>query len=195
MLRFDFIKSRFFAAPLAAFVLSAAPASESAQAADQPLLSLLDMTLERLHIARQVALSKWDSGKPVEDLARETEVIQAAAEEARAAGVSTQFATHFFADQIEANKLVQYALLSQWNRDAKAPDEKRLDLREDIRPELDRLQRGLIKTLADTATLRSQRDCRAQLSRAMSSYVSRGALTPLYAVAMERALARACDQG
>ncbi|OBR49206.1 chorismate mutase [Paraburkholderia tropica] len=194
MLKFDFIKPRFLAAPLAPILLSMAPASESAQAGDQPLLSLLDMTLERLQIARQVALSKWDSGQPVKDLPRETEVIRAAAEEARAAGVSTQLATHFFADQMEANKLVQYALLSDWFRAAKAPNEKRLDLRQDIRPELDRLQRGFIKALADTETLRSRDDCRAQLARAMSSYVSQRALTPLYAVAMERALARACDQ-
>ena len=102
MLKFSFHKSRFLVTPLAAVLLFAAPPSESAPADNQPFLPLLDMTVARLHIARQVALSKWDSRKPVEDLPREADVIKAAAEEARSLGVPTQLATHFFADQIEA---------------------------------------------------------------------------------------------
>jgi chorismate mutase len=121
MLKFCFHKSRFLVTPISAVLLFAAPASEGAQAGNQPLLPLLDMTAARLHIARQVALSKWDSHKPIEDLPREADVIEAAAEEARAVGVPTQLATHFFADQIEANKLVQYALLAQWHGEGRAP--------------------------------------------------------------------------
>ncbi|CAB3762731.1 chorismate mutase [Paraburkholderia humisilvae] len=194
MLKFSFDKSRFLISPLAAALLFAAPPSYSAPSNGQAFLPLLDMTVARLHIARQVALSKWDSRKPVEDLPREAEVIKAAAEEARSLGVPPQLATHFFADQIEANKLVQYGLLAQWHRDGHAPDEKRVDLKKDIRPELDRLQQGFIKTLADTTTLRAQPDCSAQLAQATQAYVVSHALDPLYAVAMDRALARVCEQ-
>jgi chorismate mutase len=193
MLKFSFHKSRFLVTPLAAVLLFAAPPSESAPADNPPILPLLDMTVARLHIARQVALSKWDSHKPVEDLPREADVIKAAAEEARALGVPTQLATHFFADQIEANKLVQYGLLAQWHRAGHAPDEKRVDLKKDIRPELDRLQQGFIKALADTKTWRAQADCSAQLARATQDYVASHALDALYAVAMDRALARVCE--
>jgi chorismate mutase len=129
----------------------------------------------------------------VEDLPREADVIKAAAEEARALGVPAGLATHFFADQIEANKLVQYGLLAQWHRAGHAPDEKRVDLKKDIRPELDRLQQGFIKALADTKTLRAQPDCSTQLARATQEYVANHALDPLYAVAMDRALARVCE--
>ncbi|CAB3767930.1 chorismate mutase [Paraburkholderia solisilvae] len=195
MLKFSFDKSRFMVSPLAvAALLFAAPPSHSAPADSQAFLPLLDMTVARLHIARQVALSKWDTRKPVEDLPREAEVIKAASEEARALGVPPQLATHFFADQIEANKLVQYGLLAQWHRDGRAPDDKRVDLKKDIRPELDRLQQGFIKVLADTKTLRAQPDCGAQLARATQEYVASHALDSLYAVAMDRALARACEQ-
>ncbi|MFC0397632.1 chorismate mutase [Paraburkholderia rhizosphaerae] len=193
MLKFSFDKSRFIITPLAAALLFAAPPSYSAAADGQTFLPLLDMTVARLHIARQVALSKWDSHKPVEDLPREAEVIKAAAEEARSRGVPPQLATHFFADQIEANKLVQYGLLAQWRRDGRAPDDKRVDLKKDIRPELDRLQQGFIKSLADTKTLRAQPDCSAQLARATQDYVASHTLEPLYAIAMDRALARVCE--
>src|ERR1700754_1855793 len=142
MLKFCFEKSRFIISPLAAALLFAAPPSWSAPSGEAAFLPLLDMTVARLHIARQVALSKWDSQKPVEDLPREAQVIQAAVDDARARGVPPLLASHFFADQIEANKLVQYGLLAQWHRAGRAPDEKRVDLAKDIRPELDRLQKG-----------------------------------------------------
>jgi chorismate mutase len=145
-----------------------------------------------LHIARQVALAKWDTRKPVEDLPREAKVIEAAADEARALGVPPVLATHFFSDQIEANKLVQYGLLAQWRRDGRAPDERRVDLAKDIRPQLDNLQEKFIRALADTTALRAQPDCDAQLARATQEYVSSHALDELYALAMDRALARVC---
>src|SRR6201991_1863909 len=142
MPNFCFRKSLFFVSPFAAVGLFATPPSYSARADGLAFLPLLDMTVARLHIARQVALSKWDSQKPVEDLPREAQVIQAAVDDARARGVPPLLASHFFADQIEANKLVQYGLLAQWHRAGRAPDEKRVDLAKDIRPELDRLQKG-----------------------------------------------------
>jgi chorismate mutase len=194
MLKFSFDKSRFIVSPLAAaMLLSAALPSHSAPADGGAFLPLLGMTVARLHIARQVALSKWDSQKPVEDLPREAEVIKAAAEEARALGVPPRLATRFFSDQIEANKLVQYGLLAQWRRDGHAPDDKRVDLKKDIRPELDRLQQGFIKALANTKALRAQSDCGTQLARATQAYVATHALDSLYAVAMDRALARVCE--
>jgi chorismate mutase len=71
MLKFSFDKSRFIVSPLAAaMLLSAALPSHSAPADGGAFLPLLGMTVARLHIARQVALSKWDSQKPVEDLPR-----------------------------------------------------------------------------------------------------------------------------
>ena len=49
--------------------------SASALAAPPTLEPLLNSIAERLEIADQVALSKWDSKKPVEDKKREQEVI------------------------------------------------------------------------------------------------------------------------
>jgi chorismate mutase len=107
--------------------------------------------------------------------------------------VPPKLATNFFADQIEANKLVQYGLLAQWRRAGRAPDERRVDLAKDIRPELDRLQEGFIRALADTKTLRGQPECNVQLARATQDYVTSHALDSLFAIAMDRALARVCE--
>lgn len=171
---------------------SSLPSSESVQPDKQPFLQLLYMIAARLHIAHQVALSKWDSNKPVEDAPREADVIGVATEQACALGVPVEFAAHFFSDQIEANKLVQYGLLARWNSEGHAPQDKRADLTHDIRPELDRLQRGFINILAETRDLRLRPDCNEQLSLAIQDYLARHALDPLYAVAMGRALAHAC---
>lgn len=195
MLKFCFYKSRFLITPLAAALQFSAFPSEAAHANNPPLIALIDMTVARLNIARQVALSKWDSHQPVEDLPREADVIAAAGEEARAAGLPEHFARQFFADQIEANKLVQYGLMAQWHRAAQAPDDKRLDLKNDIRPMLDRIQSGFIQALVDMKTWRARADCSAQLAQATQAYIQSHDQDPLYAVALDRALARVCAQG
>ncbi|GAB7523116.1 chorismate mutase [Paraburkholderia sp. 2C] len=194
MLRFCFHKSRFIVSPLAVVIAFSMPRAEAAPTSMPQFLPLLDMTATRLHIARQVALTKWDSRKPVEDLPREADVIKAAVEEASTLGVPARLAARFFADQIEANKLVQYVLLAQWRRAGRAPDEKRVDLAKDIRPKLDVLQQGFIQVLADMKTLRAAQDCDVQLARATQEYVASQGLDSLYAHAMDRALARVCEK-
>ncbi|TGP40087.1 chorismate mutase [bacterium M00.F.Ca.ET.228.01.1.1] len=165
IMKFRSWRFRLLTSLLAAVMLSASLSAPAASGNASALSALLDMTAARLRIARQVALSKWDSGKPVEDVSRESAVIAAAVEEARANGVSTNLAAHFFADQIEANKLVQYALLAEWLRSGQAPGDARADLAKEIRPELHRLQEGFIHVLAQSGQLRDRADCRARFSR------------------------------
>jgi len=156
---------------------------------------LIELTVTRLSIAKQVALVKWDSRSAIEDLPREEEVLATARMEARAAGISDQEATHFFSDQIEANKLVQYGLHAQWRRIGGAPDEPRADLASDIRPRLDGLQKEFLQVLVSTRDLRTKQGCGERLAREMQLYVTSRALEPLYGLAVERALARVCVEG
>ncbi|WP_431272907.1 chorismate mutase [Burkholderia contaminans] len=179
---------------LATVMLSTSPSAAVPPGNASTLSALLDLTAARLRIARQVALSKWDSGKPVEDLSRESAVIAAAVKEARANGVPAKLAVHFFTDQIEANKLVQYALLAEWRRSDHAPDDARADLEKEIRPELDRLKGGFIHVLARSGEFRDRTDCGERISRATREYVATHALNSLYALAMDRALARVCER-
>ena len=160
---------------------------------DQALTPLFDATAGRLQIARLVVLAKWDSHQAIEDPAREEVVISTAANQAAAQGLSRTFAVRFFSDQIEANKVVQYGLLSNWRRAGTAPDEPRPNLVEDIRPRLDRLQVDFIQQLVATQDLRKEEDCPTRIARASSHYAAEHHLDALYVVAFDRALAQVCQ--
>lgn len=153
---------------------------------------LIDVVSGRLTIADQVALIKWDTGKPIEDLPREQAVIAAAVRNAAAYRLSGTYAAAFFADQIEANKLIQYGLLANWHRSGSAPQVPRADLQKTIRPELDALDAHLLQALSAAAQLRSAPDCANALARSIRSYAVEHHYDPLHAVALDRALARVC---
>lgn len=162
----------------------------AARAADAPaaLAPLLASIGERLDIADQVALSKWDSHKAVEDRPREQQVIAGAASQAATYHLGQEVVEPFFAAQIEANKLVQYARLSTWHLQGKAPDTPRADLVGQIRPQLDRLQKRLLQQLADFSPHRTDPQCPQWLAQANKT----SSTDPLRQLAMIRATAELC---
>ena len=97
-------------------------------------------------------------------------------------------AEQFFAAQIEANKLVQYTHLSDWQFQGKAPDDPRPDLVQQIRPRLDELQKRLLQQLADFTPLRTDPKCRQWLAEAVHEPLN----DPLRQLAMIRATAELC---
>src|SRR5215468_8970062 len=88
------------------------------------LQPLVEITAQRLVIAEQVALAKWDSGAPVEDVSREAQVISDATKKGEARGLDQVSVLDFFKAQIEASKLVQYSSLAEWSRVGTAPAHK-----------------------------------------------------------------------
>ncbi|MGJ7491429.1 chorismate mutase [Variovorax sp. ZT4R33] len=156
---------------------------------------LVDLSAARLEISRQVALTKWDSGFPVADPPgdpREQQVIAAAAAEAANRGVSPELASAFFADQIEASKLVQIALMTRWRRAGEAPAEPRADLSGQLRPALDRLRPMFIDELKAAQRLREAPDCRTRLANATADLARARQMAPLFVTALDRGLARVC---
>jgi chorismate mutase len=123
------------------------------------LAPLLATISERLSVADQVALTKWDSGKPIQDSPREAQVIAAAAKLAPTYNLGEPEVSQFLAAQIEANKLVQYALLATWHEAGKAPETPRPDLVGQIRPQLDQLQTRLLRDYAAFAPWRKDPQC------------------------------------
>ncbi|HGM5582567.1 TPA: chorismate mutase [Pseudomonas putida] len=109
---------------------------------------LLDSIERRLDVAQAVALHKWDRQQPVQDSPREQQVLLNVSQLAPEHGLDPARATQFFSDQIEANKLRQYHLLTQWHLLEMAPDTPRQDLASEIRPRLDLLQGQLLDALA-----------------------------------------------
>jgi len=165
-----------------------APAKEGA------FTPLLRHLADRLVTADQVALSKWDSGKSVYDPEREAQVIANVSTEAPAYGLAPTDVGGVFADQIEANKEVQYALLNDWRRAGTAPAEQRQSLPDVIRPKLDGLQKSILKTLHDAAPARSQADCPMQVAHEIERVAREKSLDTLHRIALDRATARLCLQ-
>jgi len=129
------------------------------------LAPLIQTISERLSIADQVALTKWDSGKPIQDSLREQQVIANAAKLAPAYKLNAEDVSQFLAAQIEANKLVQYTLLANWRAVGKAPNTARPDLVNQVRPQLDRLQIRLLQNFADFAPYRHDPQCPTWLNQ------------------------------
>ncbi|WP_017529545.1 chorismate mutase [Pseudomonas fluorescens] len=168
------------------FVFALLFISATASAAPPTLQPLLDSIAERLAIANQVALSKWDSHKAVEDKKREQEVIASVIAQAPSYKLDPAAAEQFFATQIEANKLVQYTRLNDWQQMGKAPDLPRPDLSGQIRPQLDLLQKRLLQQLADFTPHRKDPQC--------PHWVALATLEPMHEPLMQIALARATGE-
>jgi chorismate mutase len=165
-----------------------------AQDASEKLQPLVETSARRLGIAQQIALAKWDSQAPVEDVAREAQVITAAAKDGESRGLDRAFVADFFAAQIEANKLVQYSLLANWRRVGMAPAHKPINLAATIRPELDEMQKDLIKELADTTAIRGSALCHADTAKAVAKYLAahKQDAGSLQGIALDRAMAATC---
>lgn len=113
-----------------------------------PLDPLLDSIEQRLDIAQAVALHKWDQRQPVQASTRERQVLESVRRAAPDHQLPPDRAQAFFADQMEANKLLQYSALSSWQLKQQAPATQRQDLAQQLRPRLDRLQAELLDRLA-----------------------------------------------
>jgi chorismate mutase len=166
-----------------------------AQSATDQLQALVDASASRLDIAEQVALAKWDVHGAVEDTLREAQVIAGAVRDGVSRGLDGTAVASFFRAQIEANKLVQYALLAQWHRNGGAPAHASVDLATDIRPRLDQLQLTLVSELANTASLRASEACPVALTKAVQTHLAarHHSVGPLSVIALDRALAATCN--
>ncbi len=169
-------------------LLLTALAQPAFAAAPSTLAPLLDSVQQRLEIAPKVALTKWDSHKPVLDAPRERDVIAGAGKLAADYQLDGALAEQFFAAQIEANKLVQYGLLAQWNQAGSAPTTPRVDLGKEIRPQLDVLQKQLLQRLSAFAPSRNDPQCPRWVAAAIQARNT----DPLQSLALTRATGELC---
>ncbi|UGX00650.1 chorismate mutase [Pseudomonas aeruginosa] len=158
-----------------------------AQPLSPALQQLLSLSSQRLQLADQVAQSKARSGKAVQDSPREKQQLQMLAGQAGSHGVGAEQVRLLFAAQIEANKLVQYRLLSRPLPDAG----QAVDL-ERIRNRLSQLNLELLRGYAPAlAELRGD-DCRPRLNQALQRQVRDDRLDELHAIALSRAAGDLC---
>lgn len=160
---------------------------------DHSLLALADVAAQRVLLADTVAAAKWGTAAPINDSVREQVVLDAAAAKATQLGVDPAFVRTVFADQIEANKTVQYGLYSQWRAHPDQAPTTRPDLGQ-VRPILDRITDQLLVDLKTTAQVRTEPSCAGQLAETRHHVEHTRHLDPLHEDALIRALSSLCRE-
>lgn len=170
---------------------SAAPASATTHSPYGQLRPLAALSAERLATGDLVAAAKWGTGGPVDDPAREQEVLRAVAEQARQLGADPAVTVRFFRDQIEASKLVQRGLHRAWEADPGRAPTERPDLGQ-VRKEINRINHELVQALADSPQARSAPYCAPLLTAAAVRVRHERHLDALHTGALARSLRSVC---
>ncbi|MGA4787385.1 gamma subclass chorismate mutase AroQ [Nocardia sp. AB354] len=176
------------------------PQAQAAPAeGDRSALSpLVELVLRRLNTADAVAAAKWTAsqrtGQPpvVDDPAREAQVYDAMAAAGTRSGLPQDWVRQVFAGQIEANKTVQYGLLTRWRFDpaaAPAPDASDLAA---VRPVIDEVNGEILNQLAAHRTVLTAPDCAQQLAAAVFPALTSGRVDALHGAALVRATVTLC---
>ncbi|WP_017586930.1 chorismate mutase [Nocardiopsis ganjiahuensis] len=170
---------------------AAALASPASTAPPADFDTLVGLSAERLETAEAVAAAKWHTGSPVDDPAREEQVLEAAREQAERSATDPEHAAAVVRDQIEAHKTVQHTLHARWTvLPDRAPAEEP-DLSE-VRPELDRITSGLVRELAATERGRARADCPARLALSADRDARERGSDAVHTAALTRSLASVC---
>ncbi len=150
------------------------------------------LAAQRLLVVDQVAAAKWSRGLPVQDPARESQVIGAATAEARSLGVDPQQADRFFRDQLAAADSVEQALYDRWDADpSQAP--ATADDPAAYRAALDTLDSRLAHALADTAAVRADRLCGLRAGLETVQVSGELHLDVVHRAGLTQALGSVCD--
>ncbi|WP_435603870.1 chorismate mutase [Streptomyces sp. bgisy130] len=174
---------------------TAPPAQPTAPAAAHSpyaqLRPLATFSAERLATADLVAAAKWGTDSPIDDPAREQEVLKSVADQARQLGADPAATTRIFRDQIEANKVVQRGLFRQWEANPAQVPTERPDLQE-VRKEINRVNGELVRAIAASPRARSAPSCTPLLTTAAARVSAERKLDGLHAVALARSLRSVC---
>ncbi|MEV2250345.1 gamma subclass chorismate mutase AroQ [Streptomyces sp. NPDC050147] len=154
---------------------------------------LADLAAQRLATADLVAAAKYGTDSPIDDPAREKQVLDDVARQARELGADPEATVRIFRDQIEANKMVQRELHRRWDADpSQAPTpEERPDLAE-VRKEINRVNGELVRGIAASSAARTAPSCRGLVVAAGVRVRSERQLDELHAMALGRALRSVC---
>ncbi|MFF9483052.1 chorismate mutase [Streptomyces sp. NPDC014733] len=171
---------------------AATPAGEAAARSPyRQLRPLAALSAERAALGDLVAAAKWGTGAPIDDPAREQEVLDAVAAQATQLGADPEATRRIFRDQIEASKVVQRGLYRLWTADpARAPRE-RPDLAV-VRTEINRVNVSLVRAVAASSGARSARFCPVVLGAATDGVRYEQRLDALHTRALGRAVRSVC---
>ncbi|MEW2524264.1 chorismate mutase [Streptomyces sp. NPDC047071] len=155
------------------------------------LRTVAALSADRLATADLVAAAKYGTGSPIDDPAREQQVLDAVARQAVAVGGDPEATVRVFRDQIEANKLVQRALHRKWDADPSTAPGERPDLGT-VRERINRVNGELVRALAVSTPARTAPYCAGLLTAAALHVRHEKVLDPLHTTALRRALPSVC---
>ena len=145
----------------------------------------------RLATADAVAAAKWGTSSPLDDPAREAQVLGAVASQAADEGLSAGRVQQIFRDQIEANKEVQRALFGWWSVAPGAAPTVRPDLTQ-VRPVIDRQNTDILLQLREQEAVLAGPGCVPALVDAAVAVTAEQRLDPLHQATLARALVSIC---
>ena len=145
----------------------------------------------RLATADAVAAAKWGTSSPIDDPAREAQVLGAVASQAADEGLSAGRVQQIFRDQIEANKEVQRALFGWWSVAPGAAPTVRPDLTQ-VRPVIDRQNLDILLQLREQEAVLAGPGCVPALVDAAVAVAAEQRLDPLHQATLARALVSIC---
>jgi serine protease Do len=128
-------------APPAASVRGAATPAERVDA-------VLWAMSKRLLLMPEVARAKWNSGQSIHDPAREAQQLDRLVEQSRQHQLPAETVRHFFAAQMSAARRLQENLFEDWRRTDAREFEGVADLRDTLRPAIDRTSLDLLAAFA-----------------------------------------------
>lgn len=186
--------------PAAVTAATSTPAaSATADASAAPAIpqgafdEVLGLVVERLATGDSVAASKYFSGQPVTDEAREKAVLDAAAARADEVAASPEYIALVFTDQISASKEVQQALLDSWASGAAPAPATAPDLATEVRPILDRITQGLVPALGAVEQYRSDPGCAAAVETSVATASAATTASATALAALPTAIVHLCD--
>ncbi|GAA4853484.1 chorismate mutase [Saccharopolyspora rosea] len=169
-------------------VAAGVPASAARAESLDPLVR---SAAERVATSDQVAAAKWGTGQPIDDPAREQQVLDGVARRSVELGLDPEETERVFRDQIEASKLVQRGLQEYWAAHPDRQPTERPDLGR-VRPEIDRLNDELLTELRDTEQVREHASCGGRLLAAYRHVDADMRLDALHRAGLGRALPSVC---
>ncbi|WP_434446418.1 gamma subclass chorismate mutase AroQ [Lentzea sp. E54] len=159
-----------------------------------PLGELTGLAVQRVQVADLVAAAKFGTTQPIDDPAREQQVLDTVRAKAVQLGLDPENAARFFRAQIEANKLVQRGLHERWAEHPEEVPQHRPDLGTEVRPVLDRLTTGILAELKDTERFRRPTlTCEVHATVAERSAVLVHRLDRLHEDALAEAMRTVCS--
>lgn len=109
---------------------------------------LVELTADRLEVAREVAWYKYREGLPVLDRKREKESLKALVSMGREQGIAPSRVAGYFRAQMKASRMLQSYLIAGWQAGSPVPTAKPRSLEGSIRPQIDEYNRGILQELA-----------------------------------------------